>query len=199
MLDFAALNARRVTLNELVQGLTPADLASLTNEMIDAMLAKLADCTDADVVFVPEDPTANDTFAATAAETNMPWTLGHVVVHVTASSEEAAALAAELARGIEQHGRSRYEAPWQSVTTVAQCRARLEESRRMRLASLGMWPDQPHLEVVYVSPRTGLEVNAVGRFVFGLLHDYNHLEQMDEILRQAKAARLVAAGGLGVG
>ena len=52
---------------------------------------------------------------------------------------------ADLARGVAFHGRSRSEVPWETVTTIAQCRARLEESRRMRLASLDMWPDQPYL------------------------------------------------------
>jgi hypothetical protein len=103
----------------------------------------------------------------------MPWTLGHLIVHVTASAEEAAAIAAELARGVPHRGgRSRSEVHWTTVTTVEQCRQRLEESRRMRLASLGMWPDQPDLSNTYLPPREGAEpVNAVIRFVNGLRHD----------------------------
>ena len=38
------------------------------------------------------------------------------------------------------------ELPWQTVTTMAQCLHRLQESRRMRLASLEMWPDNPFWE-----------------------------------------------------
>jgi hypothetical protein len=191
MLNFAAVKEQQMTFQELVADLNQSDLAQLTNEMIDKMLAQIADCADADVAFVPEDPGAEDTFAANSADAHLPWTLGHVVVHVTASSEESAALAAELARGVEMHGRSRYEVPWESVTTIAQCRQRLEESRRMRLASLAMWPQPAHLENTYVPwPKLG-EINAVGRFVLGLRHDWDHLDQIDDIVRQARAARSV--------
>ena len=192
MLDFAALKAKTIKIQALVAPLTKSDLADLTNEMIDRMLALIADCDDADVVFVPQDPQADDTFAASSADARLAWTLGHVIVHVTASSEESAALAAELARGVEMHGRSRYEVPWQEVTTIAQCRARLEESRRMRLASLEMWPNPPHLENTYIlSPSTGA-IDARARFVLGLRHDWDHLHQIDDIVQQAKAARMVA-------
>ena len=191
MLAFDLVREKQLTLQALVAGLTVDDLRTLTNEMIDSMLAKLAGVEDADVLFVPEDAAAEDTFATDAADANMAWTLGHVVVHVTASAEESAALAAELARGVENHGRSRYETPWEEMQTVAQCRQRLEESRRMRLASLAMWPDRPHLENTYVPWKSLGEVDAVGRFVLGLRHDWDHLEQMDEIVRQARAIRAV--------
>jgi hypothetical protein len=193
MLDFAAVKEKRIKFQTLVAPLTKGDLIDLTNEMIDKMLVQIQDCTDDDVVFVPEDPVANDTFAASSADTHLAWTLSHVIVHVTASSEESAALAAELARGVELHGRSRYEAPWETVTTIAQCRARLEESRRMRLASLAMWPEPPHLENTYIPwPAIG-EIDARGRFVLGLRHDSDHLGQIDDIVQQAKAARAMPA------
>src|SRR5919108_3058701 len=119
MLDFTAVRDKRQPLSERGDGLAPADLRRLTNEMIDTMLGMIAGCTDADVVFVPDDPAADDPVAATEAEVHMPWTLGHVIVHTTASSEEAAAIAAELARGVPHRGgRSRSEVPWQSVTTI---------------------------------------------------------------------------------
>lgn len=142
---------------ELVAGLGPHDLRRLTNEMIDDMLAAIGGCTYVDVVFVPVDPEANDPYADNAADAELAWTLGHVIVHTTASAEESAALATVLARGAAIHGRSRYETPWQTVTTIAQCRQRLEESLRMRrLASLAMWPDPPHLDNCYApSPTTG--------------------------------------------
>lgn len=119
----------------------------------------------------------------------MPWTLGHVIVHTTASAEESAAIAAELARGVAYHDRSRHEVPWTEVQTIAGCRQRLEESRRMRLASLRMWPDAAHLENEYQAWANGPTVNAVGRFVLGLMHEESHLEQIAEIVRQARAAR----------
>ncbi|MEM7126741.1 MAG: DinB family protein [Chloroflexota bacterium] len=192
MLNFVAIRNGESTLEEVTAQLTTTDLAALTDEMIDTMLDLIANCTDADVVFVPEDPEAKDTFADSddPAIVNLAWTLGHVVVHVTASSEEAAALAAELARGVENHGRSRYETPWQKVRTIAQCRERLEESRRMRLASLDMWPAIPHLDNRYKPYPSAPEMNAVGRFIAGLFHDDAHLGQIADIVGQAKAARM---------
>jgi hypothetical protein len=179
MLDFTPIRNKQRTMRELVVGLEPNDLRRLTNEMIDAMLGMIAKCTDADVTFVPDDPAAYDPAAASEAELRMPWTLGHVIVHCTASAEEAAAIAAELARGVPHRGgRSRSEVPWTTVTTVAQCRERLEESRRMRLASLDMWPTYPYLNNTYL-PREGAEpINAVMRFVGGLRHDDDHLAQI---------------------
>lgn len=193
MLDFSRVRAREITIVDLATPLTRDDLYRLTNEMIDDYLGAIAGIEDADVTLVPDDPDARDRAAGTAEEEGLAWTLGHVIVHATASSEEAAFLAAELARGVELHGRSRSEVHWTSIQTVAQLRARLEESRRMRLASLEIWPDRPYLEVTYVaappSPNAGLKVNAITRFVQGLSHEDSHRAQVREIIRQAKAAR----------
>jgi DinB superfamily len=190
MLDFAAVRDKQRTMHDLVASLRPNDLRQLTNEMIETILGQIAECTDADVTFEPSDPGAYDSAAATEAELNIAWTLGHLIVHVTASSEEAAAIAAELARGVPHRGgRSRSEVHWTTISTLAQCRGRLEESRRMRLASLDMWPDQPHLDNTYV-PREGADpVNAVVRFVNGLRHDDDHLAQIADVVAQARAAR----------
>ena len=190
MIDFTVVRRGEKTLGELAEGLSAIDLHALTNEMINRELEIIADATDADVVFQPVDPKANDTFAVTTAEVNMPWTLGHVIVHATASSEEAAAQASSLARGVQVNGRSRYEVPWQSIQTIAQVRARLEESRRMRHALLDSWPDTPHLDVTYTAGYPGARpVNALGRFLSGLSHDDSHLGQLRDIMQQAKAAR----------
>jgi hypothetical protein len=188
MLDFAPIRDRQTSMSKLVAGLGPADLRRLTNEMIDTMQALIADCVDADVTFVPRDPDAEDPYAENPADRNLAWTLGHVVVHVTASAEESAFLAAELARGVAHHGRSRFEVPWESVTTIAQCRHRLEESRRMRLATLDVWPDEPHLNNSYEG-FGGRSIGPVARFVYGLMHDDDHLGQLEEIVRQANADR----------
>ena len=189
MLDFSRVWKKEITFDELVAGLTLNDLRKLTDEMIDRQLQLIADCTDADVTFQPVDPGANDTFASNQADVNIAWTLGHVVVHITASSEESAALATELARGVEYHGRSRSEIPWESVTTIAECRERLEESRRMRHASLEMWPARPYLDNRYEPWPNAGQFNAVGRFILGLGHDDSHLGQIEDVVRQAKAAR----------
>lgn len=189
MLNFQACREEEITFPELVAGLTTDDLRDLTNEMIEQLLERIANCVDADVTFEPVDPKANDPYAVTPEELHMPWTLGHVIVHTTASAEESAAIAAELARGVAYHDRSRHEVPWTEVQTIAGCRQRLEESRRMRLASLRMWPDAAHLENEYQAWANGPTVNAVGRFVLGLMHEESHLEQIAEIVRQARAAR----------
>lgn len=189
MLDFQPVRDKSLSIDQLCASLTPEDLRHLTNEMVDAMLELIAGCTDGDVIFVPDDPAAEDTYAADPDEAFMPWTLAHVIVHTTASSEEAAFLAAELARGVPgREGRSRHEVHWRTVTTIEQCRQRLEESRRMRLASLEMWPSPPHLDNLF-STRSGAHYNAIVRFVLGLWHDDSHLGQIAEIVRQAKEAR----------
>ena len=185
MLDFSPLRAKTKTLNELVAGLTNSDLRALTNEMVDKISELISSCSDADVVFQPVDPKAYDRFAANPEEVKLAWNLGHVIVHATASAEEAAFLAAELARGVENHGRSRSEIPWQQVTTIAFCRARLEESRRMRLASLDMWPEEPYLDTLTELWGGMAPTNAVGRFVLGLMHDDDHLGQIASIVQQA--------------
>ena len=188
MLDFTALRSNELTMSHLVADLAPDDLRHLTDEMVDYMLDLIHVCTDADIVFVPQDPEAYDTFAGDEAEAHLVWTLGHVIVHTTASAEEAAALAAELARGVEYHGRSRSELPWETVLTIAQSRRRLEESRRMRLSSLDMWPERPYLDNTqkFIG---GKQVNAIARFAWGLKHDDDHLGQIAEIVRQARVAR----------
>jgi hypothetical protein len=189
VLDFTPVRNQNQTLAQLAAPLTIADLRQLTNEMVDMMLGIIAESTDADVTADILDPQANDTFATNPDEVGISWTLGHVIVHTTASAEESAALAAELARGVEFHGRSRSEVPWATVTTIAQCRARLEESRRMRLASLDMWPDQPYLANTY-EPYAGRgKYNAVTRFVGGLSHDDSHLAQIERLAREARALR----------
>jgi hypothetical protein len=189
MLNFKAVRDKEITFAELVAGLTRDDLRDLTNEMADVILDLIADCVDADVVFEPEDPDADDPYAANPEDVTLAWNLGHVIVHTTASSEESAAVAAELARGVKYHGRSRYEIPWQEMRTIEGCRGRLEESRRMRLASLSTWPDEPHLDNGYKVWSDAPPVNAIGRFVLGLMHADSHLDHIAEIVRQAQAAR----------
>jgi hypothetical protein len=195
MIDFAPVRTKAITLSQLVEQWSRDDLRRHTNQMIDHMQQLIAKCNDADVTLVPLDPEANDKFAVNPAEVNLSWTLGHVVVHVTASAEEAAFLAAELIRGVPYRGgRSRYEVPWQNVTTIAQCRERLEESRRMRLASLDLWPNPPDLQNSYTRDGQSDPINGVMRFVMGLQHDDAHLEQIRKIVQQAEASRNSVAG-----
>jgi len=104
-------------------------------------------------------------------------------------SEEGAATALTLARGVVVEGRSRYETPWETFSTIEQVLARLDESRRMRLSMLDAWPDQPRLEVNYTPiPPLG-PLNAITRFTLGLGHDHAHLRQLREIAAQVRRAR----------
>jgi hypothetical protein len=192
MLDFSPVHRGEKTSQQLAAELTPEDLASFTREMCDLQLEAIRDAVDDDVAFVPDDPEANDTFAAKPEDVGISWTLGHVVVHTTASAEESAALALTLARGLSVDGRSRYEVPWQGVRTAAYIRGRIEESRRMRLAMLAAWPDEPQLDNFY-SPSEGRPpMNALGRFLSGLTHDASHLEQLRKIMVQARSRRQAA-------
>ncbi len=201
MLEFGAVREKRISFSELTINLTLEDLRSLSHEMVDTLLTLIADCTDADVVFRPVDVDANDPYASGegANQVNEAWTLGHVILHTTASAEEAAFMAAEMARGIEPHGRSRYELPWESVTTVDQLRQRLQESRRMRVASLDLWPDHPHMNIYFSYGEGKPQYNALQRMALGLRHEDDHLAQIREIVRQAQESRQAAAREAAVG
>ena len=192
MIDFGPLRRKEASLQDLAAGLSHADLGRLTREMCTAQLVAIEDALDQDVVMVPDDPEANDTFAAQAEDVGLSWTLGHVVVHTTASSEESAALALTLARGLPILGRSRYEAPWQQARTVGFIRHRIEESLRMRLAMLAAWPDGPDLDNFYAPYEGRPPMNAMGRFIGGLAHDDSHLDQMRKIMDEARARRAAA-------
>jgi hypothetical protein len=188
MLDFQSVREKKVTVQDLVKGLTKDDLGRELNEMYNDIEQRIADATDADIVFQPVDPNANDPFAK-EGEAELAWTLGHVIVHLTASMEEAASISQELARGVEFHGRSRWEVPFREVKTISFCRARLKESLRMCLTALDMWPDPLHMDNTYVAAPGALPHTAVSRFASGLKHASDHLEQISEIMRHAKEAR----------
>src|SRR5690349_16909338 len=128
MIDFTPVRRREKTMQEFAASLSRDDLRRWTRESVGRFLALLDTCVDAAVTFVPNDPEANDAYAADAGDIHLAWTLGHVVAHATASADEYAAVATGLARGVEFLGRPRYEIPWQTVKTVAQCRQRFVES-----------------------------------------------------------------------
>ena len=189
MLDFSPMRAGQVTVQELADPLSLDDLRSLTIESVETMLASIEGCTDADVVFVPHDPGSHDAAAENPEDLNLAWTLGHVIVHATASGEEYAVTGMNLARGVPFQGRPRYEIPWQEVSMIEECRHRLLESQRMRLATLDVWPDDPHLNNTSQPNPSAAPINAKGAFLRGLSHDAAHYEQIREIVRQARAAR----------
>src|SRR2546423_1705073 len=187
-LDFGRVRAREVKLADLVADLSLDDLARATDSSIAQIEETLAEATEPAVVVVQEDPPAAVPAAADPAERDLAWTLARLVVHVTASAEESAALAQELARGVPFHGRSRWEVPWRTVTTIDQCRRRLADSRRIRLASLQMWPASPPSEVD-PDPATPTWQQARERFARGLSHEDSHVDQIRNVVKQARAAR----------
>ena len=189
LLDFAPVHRGEMPMDVRAAGLSRSDLARASDALCDLHLALLADATDADVTFLPVDPAAADEFVEEGGEASFAWTLAHLVTHVTASSESSAYLALGLARGLLPSSRGRSEVPWQSLTTVDSVRHRYQESRRMRLAMLDAWPDEPDMEVSYI-PWAGFPpYNCVTRFVGGLWHEDQHTDQIREVMRQARAAR----------
>ena len=194
MIDFSPMRDGDLSFMDFSarENIGPDELRALSDESLDYLLGLLEDLNDADIVYEPEDPNADDPFAVEGEE-EIGWNLGHLIAHVTASSEEGAALSSLLARGIPASERPRYETPWRDVTTVAQVRQRLVESRRMRNSYLQTWPDAPLLNIVRdVSERFTArfgEMNAPAAFLFALSHEVGHYEQIAEVKRQALAAR----------
>jgi hypothetical protein len=173
----------------------PADVHAIaalrrpTILMFQRSAALLRAARDADITFVPDDPLADDPYAEPGHEQSVGWTLGHIIAHLTATLEEHAAVAAELARGVAYHGRSRTEVPWQDVGSVAACRVRLAESRRICLASFGMWPEAPDLANTYVPWEGAPPYGATASYLLGLRHAVAHLPQIADVLAQARADR----------
>lgn len=185
--DFADVMADKRQMADLAEGVDHDALVAIVDGMFDKLDRVVGEASDADVVFVPRD-------AAQENPAEPGWTLAHVVVHVTAGLEEAAALGATQARGVEVTGRSRYETPWEELTSADRVRARLAESRRICRAFLAAWPDAPHLEIVDTPvPHFG-PLNAVARQLLGVMHASMHEAQIEEIVRQARGeASAVAA------
>ena len=192
MLNFNKVNQYKIPMDSFASALGITDLRDLTNQSIDRLVALIEPCTEADILWVPHDPDAFDAYAAKfrPEETKLGWTIAHNIAHATASGEEYAFNAAELARGVPYHGRSRYETAWQAITTVPQCLDRLEESRRIRLTSLDLWPSKPDLKNGVTPWRESGWVNAIGLFTWGLAHDDSHWHQIQKILAQLETVRI---------
>jgi len=60
MLDLTPFFSKEKTVAELTSGFTVADLRPMTDTLFNTIKGIVADVTDADVVFVPVDPQAND-------------------------------------------------------------------------------------------------------------------------------------------
>ncbi len=196
MFDFSPVTNKEKKLIDLWrdQEITIEQLATATHESIDFMLELIANLSDADVIFDPVDPDAHDP-EAVEGEEHIGWSIAHLIAHVTATSEEGAAFSSLLARGVENvKDRPRYETPWRDFTTRAQCVQRLEESRRIRLAYLDTWPDEPFYENLRVVPSVRFQdyfgdINAPVAFLMGLHHEVGHYAQLEEVKRQALSFR----------
>ena len=184
MLDFTPVRDYEVAMSAFAQAFTQEDCARWTEASIERFLELLDTADEEAVSRIPIDPDANDPYAADPQDQHLEWTLGHVIAHTTASADEYATVAAELARGIPFHGRPRSERSWYEMQTLTDCRQRLHESRRLRLASLQMWPDRPNLTEGYVPWEASGWVNATGIFTWGLAHDDDHYRQVQKILAQ---------------
>lgn len=193
-IDYTPLYDGEIKWFELAKGVTRDELRDETHRLYDAVRDILEDCTDADITFEPYDPNAHDPHAATEEEKHIGWSLGHLVAHITASNEEGASFSSLLARGISLKARLRSEVPWEEIDTVEKALHRLEESRRMVLAYLDAWPDDPDLETLreFSSERVREffgPINAPAAYLTGLSHHNEHLAQIEDVYRQAKAAQ----------
>ena len=59
------------------------------------------------------------------------------------------------------------------------------------MASLKIWPDNPHLENFYKTYK-GLKVTPLVRFLLGQEHAVSHFDQIKDILNQSQTAREMA-------
>jgi hypothetical protein len=192
MIDFAAILSQPEHASEAAAHVTLDDLREAANSYLDTVRELVHDFDDAQLVFAPRDLNANDTYAKTEAEVYMGWSLAHLVLHVTASLEEGAAISSLLARGVPTEGRFRYEPDWRDVTTRDQVLRRIEECRRMCMAYLDTWPDEPHLDnyrkFAPTSRLANAKYNAIVSFLSSLSHLSGHLNQFKDVAEQARSA-----------
>jgi DinB superfamily len=196
MIDFSQVESGELKLADVAVGLTRTELRAATHESMQTLSEIIQRASDVMIAFVPHDTDAHDPHAA-PEEQNIGWTLGHLVAHVTATSEESAAISSALARGVPYPAdlRLRYETPWREIDTQAKALRRLHESLKMRLGYLETWPDVPHLDNLRqlsesAQTRWG-DLNAVSTFLLGLKHEVGHYDQFREVLRQAQAAEAI--------
>ena len=185
MIDYSPIFTGQRKIGELAADVTLDDLKAATDGQIDEMLGLIRDLSDAQAVVIAADP---------EAEGGVGWNVGHLIAHVTASSEENAAVSSILARGIslQFEPRLRSEVEWETLITTASNIQRLEESRRIRQGYLNAWPDQPRLDTQRELPAAFADrvgpMNAVGACLLGLVHEAGQLAQLRDIVAQAQAA-----------
>ena len=195
-IDFTPIRERTQQAIPFAEQFSLDEIRSAAVESIDFMLGILDGLSDADVTFVPDDPDADDPHAV-PEEISGGWNIAHIIVHVTASTEEYVSTAAVIARGINypREPRLRYETHWKSVVTVAQCEQRLRESLRIRLAALDSFPDEI-LPGRWERSERFLEIfgegDAKAAYLLGLSHETGHHAQLAEAKRQTLSVRSAA-------
>lgn len=184
-IDFSQYQVGAMKLMDFMHAYSLHDLMETATAQADALIALVQPLTDAQVTHIPNDPQATE---------GDGWSVAHLILHMTASVEEAVAVSSILARGISYpfEPRLRYEADWQTVLSTAQCLARLHESRRMRVAYLSAWPDQPNFDTRREVPpplkeRFG-DMDVMASVGLGLRHEFEHMPQVREAIRQAVEA-----------
>ena len=188
LIDFQPVFKKEKTLIDLANEYSHADLGDAFNSYVDFTLQIINGVSDEQALYIPFDPDADDPHATAEADRHVGWSLVHLVMHVTATVEEAAAFSSILARGIPIGGRLRSERNWREVTTCAETIARLEECRRMCLAYLAAWPDRPDLTTRRSMPEDFKwpGPNAPVSFLAGLMHWHKHIEQFQQTAEQAR-------------
>ncbi len=165
--DFNPLNTYQTAMFDFGQSYSLDDLRAMTQEFVEYLLRLLSEATEEIICFVPDDPDAEQ-FSLPLI---LPTFGGRGTSPITSFTPPHPLMSMQPSR--------------QRVTTIEQCRQRLRESLRLRLASLEMWLDTPNLKVGYTPWRELGWVNAKGIFLWGLAHDELHIKQTAKILKQA--------------
>ena len=93
VLNFDAFRSGQASYADTVRDVTHTDLYQATNDFFDTVESIISDVTDMGTTFVPHDPDLKD-------PNEEAYTLGHVIVHLTATLEESSSIGSVLARGI---------------------------------------------------------------------------------------------------
>lgn len=190
LIDFEPVIQRQRTLFDFANRFGPPELKDMIAGYVAFTRQVIEGVNDEQLLQIPEDLQADDPFAAAEEDRHIGWSLAHLVLHVTASAEEGAAFSSILARGITIGGRLRYEDDWRQVRSRAEVLERLEECQRMCLAYLETWPARPHLETLRIlsGKLSGMKVNALTSYVWGLYHWHQHVEQFKKVAEQVTGA-----------
>lgn len=188
LIDFQPMFRKEITFADLASQYSNAGLATALNAYVDFTRQIIHSVSDEQATFVPSDLDAHDPYAASEADQHAGWSLVHLVAHVTASAEEAAAFSSILARGIAIGGRLRKECDWRQMTTCVMAATRLEECRRTCLGYLATWPEPPDLATTRIMPENTPwpAPNATGSFLVGLMHWSVHIPQFQKTAEQAR-------------